>query len=69
MDYNSFSEEITKMIRPQSYPLGMKLLKEENTLPEKAVSPAKEMEINKSSVFVTTNYIVPLTMKLFFFYV
>ena len=37
MDYKSFSEEITEMIRPQSYPFGMQLLKEENTLPEKAV--------------------------------
>jgi uncharacterized protein (DUF169 family) len=41
MDYKSFSEEITKMIRPQSYPLGMKLLKDVNNLPEIAVRPAK----------------------------
>jgi uncharacterized protein (DUF169 family) len=41
MDYKLFSEEITWMIRPQSYPLGMKLIKDENTLPEKAVRPAK----------------------------
>jgi uncharacterized protein (DUF169 family) len=41
MDYKLFSEEITRMIRPQSYPLGMKLIKDENTLPEKAVRPAK----------------------------
>lgn len=41
MDYGSFSEEITRMIRPQSYPLGMKLIKDENTLPEKAIRPAK----------------------------
>jgi uncharacterized protein (DUF169 family) len=40
MDYKSFSEEITKMIRPQSYPLGMKLLKDVNALPESAVRPA-----------------------------
>jgi uncharacterized protein (DUF169 family) len=41
VDCKSFSEEITRMIRPQSFPLGMKLLKEENRLPEKAISPAK----------------------------
>lgn len=41
MDYRYFSEEITKMIRPQSYPLGVKLLKDVNTLSEKAVRPAK----------------------------
>jgi uncharacterized protein (DUF169 family) len=41
MDYKSFSEEITRMIRPQSYPLGMTLLKDENALPEKAVRPMK----------------------------
>ena len=41
MDYKLFSEEITRMIRPQSYPLGMKLIKDENTLPEKAIRPAK----------------------------
>ena len=29
------------MIRPQSFPLGMKLIKDENRLPEKAVRPAK----------------------------
>ena len=41
MDYKEFSDEITKMIRPQSYPLGMKLLKDEDALPEKAARPAK----------------------------
>lgn len=41
MDYKSFSEEITRMIRPQSFPIGMKLLKDEDSLPEEAVRPAK----------------------------
>ncbi len=41
MDYKSFSENITKMIRPQSYPLGVKFVKDMETLPEKAVRPSK----------------------------
>lgn len=41
MDYKCFSEDITRLIRPQSYPLGMKLLKDLNTFPEKAVRPSK----------------------------
>ena len=41
MDYKAFSEGITRMVRPQSFPIGMKLLKDENALPEKAARPAK----------------------------
>ncbi len=41
MDYKFFSEEITRMIRPQSYLLGVKLLKDINMLPKEAVRPAK----------------------------
>jgi uncharacterized protein (DUF169 family) len=41
MDCKAFSEEITRMIRPQSYPLGMKLLKDEDSLPKRAARPAK----------------------------
>jgi uncharacterized protein (DUF169 family) len=41
MDFKSFSEELTRMIRPQSFPLGVKLLKDVNQLPEKAVRPSK----------------------------
>ena len=41
MDYKSFADEITQMIRPQSYPLGVKLFKDANALPGEAVRPAK----------------------------
>lgn len=41
MNYNAFSEEITKLIRPQSYPLGVKLVKNGNQLPESAIRPSK----------------------------
>ena len=41
MNYNAFSEKITKLIRPQSYPLGVKLAKNGNQLPEEAIRPSK----------------------------
>ncbi len=41
MNYETFSEEIAKLIRPQSYPLGVKLVKNANQLPERAIRPAK----------------------------
>ncbi|MGE0085499.1 MAG: DUF169 domain-containing protein [Desulfococcaceae bacterium] len=41
MDYKAFSEEISRLIRPQSYPLGVKLLKDVSKLPKEAVRPSK----------------------------
>jgi uncharacterized protein (DUF169 family) len=41
MNYKDFSEEITKLIRPQSYILGVKLVKDGNQLPNGAVRPSK----------------------------
>jgi uncharacterized protein (DUF169 family) len=41
MDWKTFSDELTQMIRPQSFPLGVKLFKDVNELPEKATRPAK----------------------------
>lgn len=41
MNYTEFSEEITKLIRPQTYPLGVKLVKNSSQLPEGAIRPSK----------------------------
>jgi len=41
MDCRKISEALSRMIRPQSHPLGLKLLKAGETLPEGAVRPAK----------------------------
>jgi uncharacterized protein (DUF169 family) len=41
MNYRAFSEEIAKLIRPQSYPLGVKLIKDGRQLPEEAIRPLK----------------------------
>jgi uncharacterized protein (DUF169 family) len=41
MDCQAYSEEISKMIRPQSFPLGVKLFKDIHELPQEAVRPAK----------------------------
>lgn len=41
MDYKAFYEEISTIIRPQSFPLGVKLFKDISKLPEGAVRPSK----------------------------
>ncbi len=41
MDFKVFSEEITRMVRPQSFPIGVKFIKDINELPERAVRPSK----------------------------
>lgn len=41
MNCRAFSEEIAKLIRPQSYPLGVKLVKNASQLPEAAIRPSK----------------------------
>jgi uncharacterized protein (DUF169 family) len=41
MDYKNFSEEISLMVRPQSSPLGIKLLKSNEKLPPEATRPSK----------------------------
>jgi uncharacterized protein (DUF169 family) len=41
MNCPGYSEEISRMIRPQSFPLGVKFFKDINKLPQEAVRPAK----------------------------
>ena len=41
MNCQAYSEEISRMIRPQSFPLGVKFIKDINLLPQEAVRPAK----------------------------
>lgn len=41
MDYKAFSEEIFMMVRPQSFPLGVKLTKNTEELPKEGVRPLK----------------------------
>ena len=41
MDCQVYADVLTRMIRPQSFPLGVKLYKDSGELPEKAVRPAK----------------------------
>lgn len=41
MNYKIFSEKLSKLIRPQSHPLGVKLLPFGEQLPEEAIRPAK----------------------------
>ncbi|MBN2808981.1 MAG: DUF169 domain-containing protein [Deltaproteobacteria bacterium] len=41
MDLKTFSEKISAMIRPQSFPLGLKLLKNDEELPAEAIRPRK----------------------------
>ena len=41
MDWKSFSDELTQMIRPQTFPLGVKLFKSASELPAKATRPAR----------------------------
>ena len=41
MDYKAFSEEISRMVRSQSFPVGVKLVKEADKLPKEAARPAK----------------------------
>ncbi len=41
MDYKAFSEEISRMVRPQSFPVGMKFVQDIARLPDPAVRPSK----------------------------
>jgi uncharacterized protein (DUF169 family) len=41
MDWKTYSDELNRLIRPQSFPLGVKLLPGGNELPGKATRPAK----------------------------
>lgn len=41
MDYKEYNEELSRMIRPQSFPLGIKIVKNINEFPEEAVRPSK----------------------------
>jgi len=34
-------DKISRMIRPQSFPLGLKIIKEKNALPEGVMRPSK----------------------------
>ena len=41
MDYKAYSEEISKMVRPQTFPIGVKFVKDIDKLPAEAVRPTK----------------------------
>ncbi len=41
MDYKVYSEEICKMVRPQTFPIGVKFYKDIDKLPAEAVRPSK----------------------------
>jgi len=41
MDWQTYSEEISRMIRPQAFPLGIKFYKDINEMPKEAARPAK----------------------------
>lgn len=41
MDYKAYSETLMKLIMPQSFPLGVKILKKGDTIPDKVVRPGK----------------------------
>jgi uncharacterized protein (DUF169 family) len=41
MDIQTYADKISQMIRPQSYPLGVKIIKEENSLPQGFMRPLK----------------------------
>ena len=41
MDFKAFAEELSRLVRPQSHPLGVKLVKDPEALPQGAVRPSK----------------------------
>ena len=41
MDCKTFSDELTRLIRPQSFPIGVKLFDDASRLPQKAARPAR----------------------------
>ncbi len=41
MDYKHFSDEVTRLVRLQSYPIGIKLIKDSSNFPDEALRPAK----------------------------
>ncbi len=41
MDWKTFSDDLARMIRPQSFPLGVKLFPHASDLPEKAARPSR----------------------------
>jgi uncharacterized protein (DUF169 family) len=41
MDIQTYAEKISQMIRPQSFPLGVKIVKEKNSLPKEVMRPSK----------------------------
>lgn len=41
MDIQTCADKISQMIRPQSFPLGVKIIKEENELPQGFMRPSK----------------------------
>ena len=41
MNFKTFSDKLSKLIRPQSHPLGVKLLQSGEQLPKEAIRPAK----------------------------
>jgi uncharacterized protein (DUF169 family) len=41
MNIQTYADKISQMIRPQSFPLGVKIIKEENSLPQGVMRPSK----------------------------
>jgi len=41
MDYEKYSEAIMRMVMPQSFPIGIKILKKDDSLPDGVVRPGK----------------------------
>ena len=41
MNIKTYADKISQMIRPQSFPLGVKIIKEKNELPEGFMRPSK----------------------------
>jgi hypothetical protein len=41
MDYKAYSEEISKMVRPQTFPIRVKIVKDNDNLPAGSVRPSK----------------------------
>ena len=41
MDYKEFSGKLMRYLMPQSYPLGVKIIRGDDTMPDDAATPAK----------------------------
>lgn len=41
MDYTRYSESIMRMVMPQPFPLGVKIIKQDDLFPDEVVRPSK----------------------------